>query len=216
MDELQAKEKINHQFAELDSFISLEYDQTMGYIDKKINTYYNLYSVRMMMVLNSRANLENVLNQLLLFIKDLDKEERDTVIQQISQSYRQLQVGYISRKSFERRKKVNPNTKNAGIPSDELSMEEKLRLTDELLTATPDQYSMDRVKDYLAEKIPDKGQVSVEEWGVRTREDAMMIASSIIYSGSVGFPYDVVFEEGTVETEVAAISRIKIKRKKYE
>ena len=52
--------------------------------------------------------------------------------------------------------------------------------------------------------------------GVRTREDAMMIASSIIYSGSVGFPYDVVFEEGTVETEVAAISRIKIKRKKYE
>ena len=216
VDELQAKEKINHQFAELDSFISLEYDQTMGYIDKKINTYYNLYSVRMMMVLNSGANLENVLNQLLLFIKDLDKEERDTVIQQISQSYRQLQVGYISRKSFERRKKVNPNTKNAGIPSDELSMEEKLRLTDELLTATPDQYSMDRVKDYLAEKIPDKGQVSVEEWGVRTREDAMMIASSIIYSGSVGFPYDVVFEEGTVETEVAAISRIKIKRKKYE
>lgn len=56
----------------------------------------------------------------------------------------------------------------------------------------------------------------MEEWGVRTREDAMMIASSIIYSGSVGFPYDVVFEEGTVETEVAAISRIKIKRKKYE
>lgn len=216
VDELQAKEKINHQFAELDSFISLEYDQTMGYIDKKINTYYNLYSVRMMMVLNSGANLENVLNQLLLFIKDLDKEERDTVIQQISQSYRQLQVGYIRRKSFERRKKVNPNTKNAGIPSDELSMEEKLRLTDELLTVTPDQYSMDRVKDYLAEKIPDKGQVSVEEWGVRTREDAMMIASSIIYSGSVGFPYDVVFEEGTVETEVAAISRIKIKRKKYE
>ncbi len=42
-------------------------------------------------------------------------------------------------------------------------MEEKLRLTDELLTATPDQYSMDRVKDYLAEKIPDKGQISVEE-----------------------------------------------------
>ncbi len=216
VDEFQAKEKVNRQFAELDSFISLEYDQTMGYIDKKINTYYNLYSVRMMMVLSNGTNLESVLNRLLLFIKDLDEEGRDTVIRQISQSYRQLQVGYISRKSFERRKKANPNTKNAGIPSNELSMEEKLRLTDELLTAIPDRYSMDRVKDYLDERIPDKGQVSVEEWGVRTREDAMMIASSIIYSGSVGFPYDVVFEEGTVETEVAAISRIKIKRKKYE
>ena len=48
-------------------------------------------------------------------------------------------------------------------------MEEKLRLTDELLTATPDQYSMDRVKDYLAEKIPDKGQVSVGS-GVSVQE----------------------------------------------
>ena len=95
-------------------------------------------------------------------------------------------------------------------------MEEKLRLTDELLTAVPDRYSMDRVKDYLDEKIPDKGQISVEEWGVRSREDAMMIASSIIYSGSADSPYEVVFEEGTVETEVAAISRIKIKRKKHE
>ena len=59
-------------------------------------------------------------------------------------------------------------------------MEEKLRLTDELLTATPDQYSMDRVKDYLAEKIPDKGQVSVEEWGVRTREIMMIASASFI------------------------------------
>ena len=114
VDELQAKEKINRQFAELDSFISLEYDQTMGYIDKKINTYYNLYSVRMMMVLSSGVNLESMLNRLLLFIKDLDEDERKDVIGQISQCYRQMQIGYISRKSFERRKKANPNTKNAG------------------------------------------------------------------------------------------------------
>lgn len=216
VDEFQAKEKINRQFAELDSFISLEYDQEMGYIDKKINTYYNLYAVRMMMVLSNGTNLESLLNRFLLLLKELNEEERDVVIQQIAQSHRLMHVGYISRKSFERRKKANPNTKNAGIPSDELSMDEKKRLTDELLTAIPDRYSMDHVKDYLDEKVPDKGRVSVEEWGVRTREDAMMIAASIIYSGSVGFPYDVVFEEGLVETEVAAISRIQIKRKKNE
>lgn len=59
----------------------------------------------MMMVLSNGINLESMLNRLLLFIKDLDEEERDTVIQQISQSYRQMQMGYISRKSFERQKK---------------------------------------------------------------------------------------------------------------
>lgn len=216
VDEFRAKEKINRQFAELDSFISLEYDQEMGYIDKKINTYYNLYSVRMMMVLSNGTNLESLLNRFLLLLKGLNEEERAVVIRQIAPSHRLMHVGYISRKSFERRKKANPNMKNAGIPSDELPLDEKKRLTDELLTAIPDQYSMDHVKDYLDAKVPDKGQVSVEEWGVRTREDAMMIAASIIYSGSVGFPYDVIFEEGMVETEVAAISRIKIKRKKDE
>ncbi len=216
VDEFRAKEKINRQFVELDSFISLEYDQEMGYIDKKINTYYNLYSVRMMMVLSNGTNLESLLNRFLLFLKGLNEQERAVVIRQIAPIHRLMHVGYISRKSFERRKKANPNMKNAGIPSDELPLDEKKRLTDELLTAIPDQYSMDHVKDYLDEKVSDKGQVSVEEWGVRTREDAMMIAASIIYSGSVGFPYDVVFEEGMVETEVAAISRIKIKRKKDE
>lgn len=216
VDELQSKEKINRQFAELDSFINLEYDQEMGYIDKKINTYYNLYSIRMMMVLSSGTNLENLLNRFLMLLKELNEEERAAVTRLIAQSHRLTHIGYISRKSFERRKKANPNRENSGIPSDDLSMDEKKRLTDELLTAIPDRYSMDHVMEYLNEKIPEKGQVSVEECGVRTREDAMMIAASMIYSGSEGFPYEVAFEEGMVETEVAAISRIKIKRNKHE
>ena len=216
VDESQAKEKINRQFAELDSFINLEYDQEMGYIDKKINTYYNLYSIRMMMVLSNGTNLESLLNRFLMFLKELDETEREFVLGQTARAHRLMQIGYISRKSFERRKKANPNTENAGIPADDLSEEEKLRLTDELLTAVPDRYGMDHVKEYLDEKIPEKGTVSVEECGVQTREDAMMIAASIIYSGSVGFPYEVVFEEGMVETEVAAISRIQIKRKNDE
>ncbi len=215
VDELRAKEKINRQFTELDSFINLEYDREMGYIDKKINTYYNLYSIRMMMVLGNGTNMENLLNRFLMFLKELSDDERDAAVGQIAPSHRLMHVGYISRKSFERRKKANPNTGNAGLSSDELSMDEKKRLTDELLTAIPDRYSMDHVKDYLDGKIPEKGQASVEECGVRTKEDAMMIAASIIYSGSVGFPYEVAFEEGMVETEVAAISRIKIKRKKH-
>lgn len=216
VEEMQAKEKIDRQFAQLDSFISLEYDQEMGYIDKKINTYYNLYSVRMMMVLSNGTNLESLLNRVLLLLKGIEGEERDAVLRQIAKCHCQMQVGYVSRKSFERRKKANPNTKSAGIPAEELSDEEKMRLTDELLTSIPDRYSMDRVNDYLDGKVPDKGYISVEEWGVRTREDAMMAAACIIYSGSVGFSYDVIFEEGMVETEVAAISRIKIKRKKDE
>lgn len=214
VEELQAKEKIDRQFDELDSFINLEYEQEMGYIDRKINTYYNLYSTRMMMVLSDNTNLEHELNRLLLFLKELDGEDREAIIGRLAQSHRLMSVGFIGRKSFERRKKSNPNLKNVGLLQAELSAEERQRLTDELLTETPDRYSMDHVEQYFDRLMSGREKISVEECGAHTRDDATMIAASIIYSGTAGFPYEVEFKDGMIETEAARISNINIKRKK--
>ncbi len=214
VEEFQAKEKIDRQFDELDSFINLEYEQEMGYIDRKINTYYNLYSTRMMMVLSDNTNLEHELNRLLLFLKELDGEDREEIIGRLAQSHRLMSVGFIGRKSFERRKKSNPNLKNAGLLQAELSAEERQRLTDELLTETPDRYSMDHVEQYFDRLMSGREKISVEECGAHTRDDATMIAASIIYSGTAGFPYEVEFKDGMIETEAARISNINIKRKK--
>ena len=52
----------------------------------------------------------------------------------------------------------------------------------------------------------------MEECGVHTRDDATMIAASMMYSGTAGFPYEVEFRDGLVETEAARISNINIKR----
>ena len=214
VEEFQAKEKIDRQFDELDSFINLEYEQEMGYIDRKINTYYNLYSTRMMMVLSDNTNLEHELNRLLLFLKELDGEDREEIIGRLAQSHRLMSVGFIGRKSFERRKKSNPNLKNAGLLQAELSAEERQRLTDELLTETPDRYSMDHVEQYFDRLMSGREKISVEECGAHTRDDATMIAASIIYSGTAGFPYEVEFKDDMIETEAARISNINIKRKK--
>ena len=214
VEEFQAKEKIDRQFDELDSFINLEYEQEMGYIDRKINTYYNLYSTRMMMVLSDNTNLEHELNRLLLFLKELEGEDREEIIGRLAQSHRLMSVGFIGRKSFERRKKSNPNLKNAGLLQAELSAEERQRLTDELLTETPDRYSMDHVEQYFDRLMSGREKISVEECGAHTRDDATMIAASIIYSGTAGFPYEVEFKDGMIETEAARISNINIKRKK--
>ncbi len=212
-DELRAREKISRQFDELDSFVNLEYEQEMSYIDRKINTYYNLYSTRMMMVLSNNTNLEHELNRLLLFLKNLNGEEREAVLKRLAESHRVMSVGYIGRKSFERRRKANPNRKSAGLAPDELSQEEKQRLTDELLTETPDRYSMNHVEKHFDQVLAGRKKISVEECGVRTRDDATMIAAGMIYSGTVGFPYEVEFKEGMIETEAARISNLTIKRK---
>ncbi|HJB91351.1 MAG TPA: chromosome segregation protein SMC [Candidatus Eisenbergiella merdigallinarum] len=211
--EAQAREKVERQFGELDSFINLEYDREMNYIDRKINTYYNLYSTRMMMVLSGNTNLEHQLNRLLLFLKDMDGEDRREAIDRLSQAHRLQSIGYVGRKSFERRRKRNPNLKNAGLLADDLTQEEKQRLTDELLAETPDRYSMDNVERHFASLLAGREKITVEECGAHTRDDATMIAASIIYSGTVGFPYEVEFGEGMVETEAARISRVTIKRK---
>ena len=211
--EAQAREKVERQFGELDSFINLEYDREMNYIDRKINTYYNLYSTRMMMVLSGNTNLEHQLNRLLLFLKDMDGEDRREAIDRLSQAHRLQSIGYVGRKSFERRRKRNPNLKNAGLLADDLTQEEKQRLTDALLAETPDRYSMDNVEKHFASLLAGREKITVEECGAHTRDDATMIAASIIYSGTVGFPYEVEFGEGMVETEAARISRVTIKRK---
>ncbi len=113
-DEVRAKEKTDRQFAELDSFVNLEYEKEMDYIDRKINTYYNLYSTRMMMVLSNNMNLEHELNRLLIFKKNLDGEDREMALRQLSGPHCLMSMGYIGKKSFERRKKANPNRKNIG------------------------------------------------------------------------------------------------------
>ena len=137
-DKGRAREKIDRLFHELDSFINLEYEQEMSYIDRRINNYYNLYSTRMMMVLSENGNLEHELNRVLMHLQKLDGEKREEAVLRLSESHRLMSMGYIGRKSFERRKKRNPNQKNVGLVSEELSEEERKRLTDELLTETPD------------------------------------------------------------------------------
>ena len=126
-DKGRAREKIDRLFHELDSFINLEYEQEMSYIDRRINNYYNLYSTRMMMVLSENGNLEHELNRVLMYLQKLDGEKREEAVLRLSESHRLMSMGYIGRKSFERRKKRNPNQKNVGLVSEELSEEERKR-----------------------------------------------------------------------------------------
>ena len=81
---------------------------------KKINTYYNLYAMRIAMVLGNGTNLEQALNRLLLLLKDAGKEERDGILREISRAYRVMEFGYIGRKSLERRRRRKTDASGAG------------------------------------------------------------------------------------------------------
>ncbi len=65
----QARERIDRQLT-VRQLYYLEYDQEIGYIDRKINTYYNpLYSHGMLMVLRHGDKWKKELNRLLFAVK---------------------------------------------------------------------------------------------------------------------------------------------------
>lgn len=214
VDEYKAREIIDGQFTEIQGFINYDYVKEMDYIDKKINNYYNLYSTRILMVLSNNTNMQTYLNDLLMILKEMDAEEREIVLAEISKSYQLASYKYIGRKSIERRKKQRPNIKSGAIVISSLTDEEKAKLTQELLHEYPDRYSVGQVTSHFDALLSDKMSFATSDQNIKNRDEAMMIAASIIYSGSDEFPYEVEFLGGLVETEVASISNIRVKRKR--
>lgn len=213
-DEIKAREVVEGLLAEVKGFISYDYVKEMDYIDKKINNYYSLYSTRILMVLSNHVNIQTYLNDLLMMIKDFDADEKKEIMESIGKSFSINSYKYIGRKSIDRRKKRKPNTKTGAIITDSLSEEEKARLTRELLYEHPDRYGVEQAANYFEGVMAEKESMVPDKTMIKTRDDAMMMAASIIYSGSLEFPYEVEFLEGTIETEIATISNIRIKRKR--
>ncbi len=210
---LEAQATVDRQFGELDSFINAGYEKEMTYIDRKINTYYHLYSTRMMMVLSNNTNLQHFLNQLLMQLKEMEEEEKSLVIQELAKNFRVQTIGFVGRKSFARRKKAAPNLSNAAITEVELSEEETRRLTEELLEQTPDSYSPENVRKYFENMKFPMGKKSVADMKIADREAAMMVAAGVMYAGTEEFPYEVEFGEGMIETEIASISNLTMRRR---
>lgn len=214
IEERKALDIVDGQLEEVKSFISYDYVKEMDYIDKKINNYYSLYSTRILMVLSNNVNMQNYLNDLLMRMKDFDFDEKEEILQDVSKCFGLQSYKYVGRKSIERRKKSKPNTKSAAIINSSLSNEEKARLTREILYEYPDRYGVKQATEYFNNLFNSQDSISPSEAIIKNRDDAMMVVACIIYSGSLEFPYEVEFLDGTIETEVATISNIRIKRKK--
>ncbi|MDR2022185.1 MAG: DUF5716 family protein [Hungatella sp.] len=213
VNEYEAREIIDLQFTETQGFITYDYVKEMDYIDKKINSYYNLYSTRMLMVLSNNTNMQTYLDDLLMLLRGMAVEERQTVLSELSKSFQLMSYKYIGRKSIERRRKRRPNAKCGAIVMSSLSDEEKARLTQELLHEYPERYSVNQTANYFERLIDGEKSITISEQSIQSRDDAMMIAASIMYSSSEEFPFEVEFLEGMTTTSVATVSNIRIKRK---
>lgn len=96
-----------------------------------------------------------------------------------------------------------------------LTEEEKIKMTQDVLE-NKDRYSVNKVAHYFEHLLQNRACLTTGEISMKTKEDVLMMASSIIYSNSNNFPYSVNFLGGIIETDLASISDICVKRKTDE
>ena len=89
-----AQERVEKYFAELQHFLSVEYESNMEMIDSRINTYYNLANTRIMLMAGNGIRLEAVLHDFLTAVSKLPEDERDTAMEKAADCARVFNQKY--------------------------------------------------------------------------------------------------------------------------
>lgn len=209
----EARERVERYFAELQYFLSVEYEANMELIDSRINNYYNLANTRIMLMASNGVRLEAVINDFLNAVSQMTEEEQNTVMEKVADCTRITNQKYVGYKSFEKNKRIKNEGENIGLLTAELSEEEKRMRTESLFKSSPNRYSVDRVSTYLEAQLGNEDKVNIKEKVIETKEEILMYAAAMLYAKNEEFPYDIQLSEEIVKTEIADITDITITKR---
>ena len=209
----EAQERVDAYFAELQYFLSVEYEANMELIDSRINNYYNLANTRIMLMASNGVRLEAVLNDFLNTISKLPEEVQDAAMEKVADCMRIMNQKYIGVKSFEKNKRVKNEGENIGLVTEELSEEEKRIQTERLYQSSPNRYSVERVGSFLDAQLGSEKRISVKEKVIQTKEEILMYAAAMLYAENKEFPYELQWSDETVKTLLADITNVTVARK---
>lgn len=208
-----ARERVERYLAELQYFLSVEYEEHMELIDRRINSYYNLANTRIMLMASNGIRLETALNDFLNTMAGLTDEEQDTAMEKAAACTRLINQKYVGYKSFEKAKRVKNRGENIALPTTEMSEDEKRKRTENLFQSAPNRYSVERVSEYLKTEMEGQKTLHLREKNLRTKEEAFMYAAAMLYAGNREFPYKVRVSEEEVGMDIASISDMVISEK---
>lgn len=207
-----AQERVEGYFAELQHFLSVEYESTMELIDGRINNYYNLANTRIMLMASNGVRLEAAINDFLNRVSKMPEEKQETAMKRAADCARVTNQRYIGYKSFEKKKRMKNEGENIGLAAKELSEEEKLAQTENLFKSAPNRYSVDRVSNFLDVQLGNKEKLIVKEKQLREKEEILMYAAAMIYAKNEEFPYEIRLSDDMVKTEFADITNMTVTR----
>lgn len=216
LEEAQAREKVEAYISELQYFLSVEYEENMELIDGRINTYYNLANTRMMLVMGNGINMESALDSFLSKMKTMEEKDREELLQKTGDCMRICSQKYIGRRSYEMRRRRGRDAASVGLALSDISEEEKKRRTEAMMNSTKNRFSLADTRSFLEGRMAGKKEMELMEQRIEGREEAMLFAASVMYSGIEEFPFEVELENDFVETETVKITNMKIRKKKVQ
>lgn len=209
----EAEERVEGYFAELQYFLSVEYEENMELIDSRINNYYNLANTRIMLMASNGVRLEAAINDFLNTVSKMTEEEQNIAMEKVADCTRITNQKYVGYKSFVKNKRIKNEGENIGLVTVELSEEEKRRQTEKLFHSSPNRYSVDRVSTFLDVQLGGEDEMNIKEKVIQTKEEILMYAAAMLYAKNEEFPYDIKLSEGLVKTEIADITDMKVVKK---
>ncbi len=209
----EARERVEQYFAELQYFLSVEYEANMELIDSRINNYYNLANTRIILMASNGIRLEAAISDFLNAVSKMPKEQQEAVMEKAADCTRITNQRYVGYKSFEKNKRIKNEGENIGLTAADLSEEEKRRQTERLFNSSPNRYSVDKVSSFLDVQLGGEDHMDVKETPVRSKEEVLMYAAAMLYANNEEFPYEIQLREETVKTEIADITDITVIKK---
>lgn len=208
-----AKELLMKYIDEMYYYITIEYPESMELIDESINKYYRLANMRIRLVTSNGLNVQSSIDAILTKIKESGQEEKDGLLERLNDCVSIGSQKYISRKSFHKKKHQVTDFESTVIVSDDLTDEEKAKITSELMENSVNPYSIERTNGYFNILFKESMLPFVKSKYIKTKEEALMFASAFIYSGENEFDYVVELDDGYEETAVADITNMIVRRK---
>lgn len=216
LDYDEARERVERYFAELQYFLSVEYETNMELIDNRINNYYNLANTRIMLMASNGVRLEAVINDFLNTVSKMTEKEQNAAMEKVADCTRITNQKYVGYKSFEKNKRIKNEGENIGLAAVELSEEEKRMKTERLFNSSPNRYSVDRVSTFLDVQLGSEAQMNLKEKVIQSKEEILMYAAAMLYAKNEEFPYDIQLSKETVKTEIADITDMTVIKKQKE
>jgi hypothetical protein len=209
----EATARVERYFAELQYFLSNEYEENMELIDKRINGYYNLANTRIMLMASSGMKLESALSDFLNGLAGLPEPKKHEAINKVAECVQITNQQYVGYKSIEKNKRAKNASQNIALQEHPLSDEEKRQKTEAIFESAQNRYALDRVGKFLQSELGKDKKISLKERQIGSREAALMYAAAMLYAGNDEFPYKLELCDEMIKNDIVDINNIVITKK---